>query len=108
ATTETVLNVLRWPLVAALVIAAIAGLYRWAPDRSSPRWQWVMPGAILATIGWLATSAAFSFYVANFGSYNQTYGALGAVVVLLLWFWLSAYVVLLGAEISSEAEAHTT
>lgn len=104
--TQLIITLVRWPLVAAVVVGALALLYRWSPNRKSAMWRWVLPGAILATIGWLAASAAFSFFIANFGNFNETYGALGAVVVLMLWFYLSAFVVLLGAELNSEAEAH--
>lgn len=105
---ETLIHVLRWPLLAAIVVGALIVLYRWSPDRADPKWRWVVPGALLATIGWLAVSLGFSFYVSNFGSYGETYGTLGGIVVLLLWFYLSAFVVLLGAELNAEAEAQTT
>ena len=107
ATAETIITILRWPLIAAVVAGALFILYRLSPDRRDAKWRWVAPGALLATIGWLGASAAFSFYVSNFGSYNETYGALGAVVVLMMWFYLSAFVVLLGAELNSEAEHQT-
>jgi membrane protein len=86
---------------------ALAVLYRFAPSREKPRWAWVSPGAIAATALWLAGSLAFSYYVSNFGSYNETYGTLGAVIILLLWFYLSGYVVLVGAELNAEMEHQT-
>ena len=98
----------RWPLMLMLVLFAIALLYRFAPDRRAARWQWLTPGALAATLLWLLGSAGFSIYVRNFSSYNETYGSIGAVVILLMWFWLSAYIVLLGAGINREFERETS
>jgi len=103
-TAAAVLTVVRWPLLAVAGIAALAVLYRYGPNRKEPRWQWVSWGAVIATALWLAGSALFSVYVANFGSYDATYGSLGVVVVLMTWLLLSAYCVLLGAEINAEIE----
>ncbi|MET0190280.1 MAG: YihY/virulence factor BrkB family protein, partial [Pseudonocardia sediminis] len=100
-------QVVRWALLVALVVASLAVVYRVAPDRDSPRFSWVSPGALLAAVLWLLGSLLFSLYVNNFGSYNKTYGALAGVVVLLLWLYLTAYIVLLGAEINAEAERPT-
>lgn len=100
-------NVLRWPLLAVLMAAALALLYRYAPDRDDPKLRWVTWGAGIATLLWVVGSVLFAIYVANFGHYNKTYGSLGAVVVLLLWLYLSAFIVLLGAEINSEMELQT-
>jgi membrane protein len=86
---------------------ALALLYRYGPDRAQPRWEWVSWGAVAATTVWLFGSIAFSIYVSNFGSYDETYGSFGAIVILLLWFNLSAYVVLLGAELNAEMEHQT-
>lgn len=104
----------RWGLEAArwvgLVVAmsiALAVLYKVAPDRDDAELRWVSVGAVVATVLWLVASVGFSLYVDNFGSYNKTYGALAGVVVLLLWLWLTMYVVLLGAEINAEAEQQT-
>lgn len=97
----------RWPLLAVAVMFAMAVLYRFGPSREKPRWIWVSWGAVLATMLWLAGSILFSFYVSNFASYNETYGTLGAVVVLLMWFYLSAYVVLMGGELNAEMEHQT-
>jgi membrane protein len=105
--TETVLAVARWPVLAVFVMVAVAILYRIAPSRRDPKWRWVSWGAVLATLSWLGGSALFSLYVSRFSSYDATYGSLGAVVVLLLWFWLSALVVLFGAVINAEAEHQT-
>ena len=95
-------------LLAGLVITASACLYRYAPCRPHARWVWLSPGALIATVVWLAATSGFAFYVSNFGNYNATYGSLGAVVVLLTWLWLSAYVFLLGAELNGELERQSS
>jgi membrane protein len=97
----------RWPLLAVVVMVALAVLYRYGPSRDRARWNWVSWGAVVATVLWLIASILFSVYVANLGSYNETYGSLGAVVVLLMWLYLSAYIVLMGAELNSEMEHQT-
>lgn len=99
---------LRWPLLAVTALVALALLYRFAPDRQQPRWQWLSWGAVAATALWLAASAGFSYYVSAFGSYDRTYGSLGAVMILLLWFYLTAYATLLGAELNAEIERAAT
>ncbi len=104
---QTVANILRWPLLAALMAGALAVLYRFAPDRDQPKFRWVTWGAGIATLLWVIGSVLFTIYVSNFGKYNETYGSLGAVVVLLLWLYLSAFIVLLGAEINAEMELQT-
>src|SRR5918997_1179227 len=101
------LLIVRWPLFAIVGLAALAVLYRWAPDRQRARWRWVSPGAIFAVIGWVIASVGFSIYTANFGNYNETYGALGAIVVVMLWLFISAYVVIVGAELNAELERQT-
>lgn len=98
----------RWPLLAALVVLGFGLLYRVAPDRSHPRWRWITWGSGVATVLWLVGSIIFSFYVSHFGSYDATYGSLGAVIILLLWFWVSALVMILGAEIDSELDTRAT
>ncbi|MDQ3885880.1 MAG: YihY/virulence factor BrkB family protein [Actinomycetota bacterium] len=97
----------RWVLLVGLVIVGLAVLYRLAPDRDSPRFRWVSPGALVATLLWLIGSVLFSLYVNFFGNYNKTYGALAGVIVLMLWLYLTSYVVLLGAEINAESERQT-
>lgn len=97
----------RWPLLAAAWMAALAALYRYAPERANAKWQWVTPGAVAATVAWLTASAGFSIYVANFGSYNETYGALGGAIVAMLWLFITAAAILIGAEINCEAERAT-
>ena len=85
----------------------LAALYRYAPDRAEPQWRWVSPGAIVATLLWIIASIAFTVYVANFNSYDKTYGSLGGVIILLTWLYLSALTVLLGAVINAQAEKQT-
>ncbi|TDR93244.1 YihY/virulence factor BrkB family protein [Enterovirga rhinocerotis] len=97
----------RWPALALLTFVAISILYRYGASRRRARWLWLSPGAIFATLGWMGVSMLFSWYVANFGSYNETYGSLGAVIGFMTWMWLSATVVLVGAEISAETEHQT-
>lgn len=104
---ETVLLTLRWALMAGLMVVALAVLYRYGPSRARARFQWISPGAIAATILWLVGSIAFSLYVRYFGSYDKTFASLGAVVILLMWFYISAYVVCLGAELNAELERQT-
>jgi membrane protein len=98
---------IRWPVLTILFAAGLSVGYRYAPSRNEARWSWVSSGAIAATIVWIIGSALFSLYVEKFATYNKTYGSLGAVVVLLMWFWLSAYAVLLGAELNAEMEHQT-
>jgi membrane protein len=100
-------SIARWVVLALLVLTALAVVYRFAPDRANPRWRWVGPGALVALVLWLLGSVGFSWYVDNFGKYNQTYGALAAVIILLLWLYLSAFAVLLGAEFDAESERQT-
>jgi membrane protein len=100
----TVTSILRWPWLILMVVVALTVIYRYVPDRGHPRWQWMTWGSALATILWIAASYLFSFYVSHFGSYNKTYGSVGAVVILLMWFFITAYLILLGAELNSEVE----
>jgi membrane protein len=100
-------QVLRWLLLVLLVVGALAVVYRVAPDRASPQFRWVSTGALVATVLWVVGTVLFSLYIDNFGSYNKTYGALAGVVVLLLWLYLTSYIVLLGAEINAESERQT-
>jgi membrane protein len=100
-------SIARWVVLALLVLVAVDVLYRVAPDRASPRWRWLSLGAVVALVLWLLGSIGFSWYVDNFSNYNQTYGALAAVIILLLWLFLSAFAVLLGAEFDAETERQT-
>ena len=102
------LDIVRWPILAVLVVLAFAVIYRYAPSRSHASWKWITWGSGIAAVLWIVGSALFSFYVGHFGSYDATYGALGAVIVLLLWFWVSATVLLVGAEIDAEIDARAT
>ena len=100
-------QVVRWVLLLGVFAGSLAVLYRVAPDRDAPQLKWVSLGAIVVTIIWALVSLAFSFYVNNFGSYDKTYGTIAGVIVLMLWLYLTCYLVLLGAEINSEAEHQT-
>jgi len=102
-----VFEVARWVLLVVLAIIALGLVYRIGPDRDAPAVRWLSVGSIVATVIWVAASVGFSFYVDNSGSYAKTYGALAGVVVLLLWLWITALVVLVGAEINAEMEAQT-
>ena len=97
----------RWPALAGLTVAALAAAYRYLPSRRRARWRWTLPGAAAATGLWLAGSAGFSAYVARFSSYGAALGALGAVMLLLSWSYLTAFAVLLGAELNAEMERQT-
>jgi membrane protein len=96
-------NLVRWPVIVGLLIIAMAMLYYFAPDVEQ-EWKWITPGSAFAVIGWLLTSLGFSFYVNHFGSYNATYGTIGAVIVLLTWMYLTGLFVLIGGEINAEIE----
>lgn len=98
---------LRWPFLFLMGAFGIAVLYRLGPNRRSARWRWLTPGAFVACALWVAGSYGFSLYVQSFGSYNETFGALGGVIILLTWLWLSAFIVLLGALLDAELEAST-
>ena len=100
-------QVFGWTVAGFIAIIAIAMLYRYAPSRANAKWRWLTPGSLFATLGLLAASMGFAWYATHFGSYNATYGSLGAVVVLLMWLYLSAYVLLLGAELNAEIEHQT-
>lgn len=102
-----VIAILRWPVMFVLVIAALAILYRYGPSRRIAKWRWLSVGSVFAAVVWLAVSVLFSWYLGNFANYNATYGALGAVVGLMMWMWLSTIVVLVGAELNSEIERQT-
>jgi membrane protein len=97
--------VLRWPLVVAMTVVGLAAIYRYGPSRREARWEWLSVGSIIAAIAWLVSSALFSWYIANFGAYNATYGSLGAAIGLMMWMWISAIVILLGAEFNAENRA---
>ncbi len=100
-------QVVRWVLLLGVVAGSLAVLYRVAPDRDAPKMRWVSLGSVVVTVIWALVSLLFSFYVDNFGSYDKTYGAIAGVIVLMLWLYLTCYLVLLGAEINSEMEHQT-
>jgi membrane protein len=102
-----VLQIGGWLIVVVLVPAALALLYRLAPDRDAPRMKWASVGAVVATLIWLAASIGFSIYTSTFGNYAKTYGVFAGIVVLLFWLWLTMYAILLGAEINAESEQQT-
>ena len=104
---RTLVSWVRWPVLLLLFSLGFAVIYRYAPSRNAARWEWVSGGAVAATLTWIAGSALFSFYVGSFATYNKTYGSLGAVVVLLMWLWVSAYAALLGAALNAEMERQT-
>ena len=104
---ETLALWLRWPILVAIIFGAVCVLYRVAPKRTKPRWRWVMPGALFATMGWLGVSSLFSLYVENFANYNATFGALAAPVILLLWLYWSTLIFILGATLNAELELQT-
>ncbi|WP_407520439.1 YihY/virulence factor BrkB family protein [Methylobacterium oryzisoli] len=97
----------RWPILLAILLFGLAMLYRYGPSRDKARWRWVTPGSLVAGVVWLAGSIAFSWYVSNFGNYNETYGSLGAAIGFMTWIWISATIVLIGGEINAELEHQT-
>jgi membrane protein len=94
----------KWPVLVLIVVLALAILYWAAPNVRHPGFRWITPGSVLAVVVWIVASAAFAFYVANFGSYNRTYGALAGVVIFLVWLWISNIAVLLGVELDAELQ----
>jgi membrane protein len=101
---EWIITLGRWPALALFLLTALAILYRFGPSRTDARWQWISPGAVAATLLWLAGSALLSWYLSNFANYTATYGSLGAAIGLMTWMWMSAIIVLCGAELNSEIE----
>jgi membrane protein len=105
AVVEATLRYGRWPLIWLVVALAVALLYRFGPtDSLDPKWRWISWGSASASLAWLAASALFSWYAANFGNYNKTYGSLGAAIGFMTWMWISAAVIIMGAELNSEIE----
>ena len=101
------LSIVRWPLLYVVILFAFACLYRYGPSRTRPKWRWVTWGSAIAGAIWIAGSLLLSWYVANFGTYNATYGSLGAVIGFMVWLWLSTIVILVGGEINAEIEHQT-
>jgi membrane protein len=102
--TQWLFTVARWPVLLLAVAVALALIYRYGPSRAEPKWRWITWGSASAAVAWIALSLLFSWYAANFASYNRTYGSLGAVIAFMTWMWLSATVVLVGAAIDAETE----
>ena len=105
--TSLLLKIGRWPILLLLVTLGLTLIYRYGPCRAEPRWQWITWGSAFAAIVWLTASVLFSWYAANFGSFNKTYGSLGAVIGFMTWVWLSIIVVLIGAKFNAEIEHQT-
>jgi membrane protein len=103
---EATIYIVRWPLLAGIVLLGLSILYRFGPSRAPQKWRYVSWGSTVATLLWVAISVLFSWYVASIGNYSRTYGALGAIIGFMTWIWLSAIVVILGAEINAELERH--
>ena len=102
-----IMRIARWPLLLVVVAVGLAIVYRYGPSRAKAQWRWITWGSAFAAVAWLALSILFSWYAANFGSYNKTYGSLGAIIGFMIWIWLSAIVVLIGAEVDAEMEHQT-
>ena len=102
-----VLNIVRWPVMLVLVALALACIYRYGPSRDEPKWRWITWGSALAALAWLGFSAVLSFYAGKFGTFNKTYGSLGAVIGFMMWMWLSVAVILVGAKLNAETEHQT-
>ncbi|MCJ2017384.1 MULTISPECIES: YihY/virulence factor BrkB family protein [unclassified Methylobacterium] len=105
--TAWLLAALRWPAILIVLLGGLSVLYRFGPSREHARWRWVGVGSVVAGLLWLVASLMFSWYVANFGTYNETYGSLGAVIGFMTWIWISSTIVLLGGEINAELEHQT-
>jgi membrane protein len=104
---DLILRIGRWPAMYVVIAFALALIYRFGPSRETPRWRWVTWGSAIAALLWLGLSGLFSWYAANFGKFNETYGSLGAVIGFMTWLWLSAIMILLGGEIDAELEHQT-
>ncbi len=104
---DLLLRIGRWPAMYLVLTFALAVIYRYGPSRETARWRWVTWGSAIAAVLWLAVSGLFSWYAANFGKFNETYGSLGAIIGFMTWLWISAIVILLGAEIDAEMEHQT-
>jgi len=104
---ELVISIARWPFLALFAVFLLSLLYRYGPCRRNAKWHWVSVGSLFAMVVWLIASAAFSLYVSNFANYDRLYGSLGAVIILLIWLYISFYIVLIGAEINAELELQT-
>jgi membrane protein len=104
STAVTIYNVAKWPVLVLLAVTMLAILYYAAPNAKLPRFRWITPGSVLALVVWVVASAAFALYVANFGSYDKTYGTLGGVISFLVWMWITNIAILLGQQLNAELE----
>ncbi|WP_246774069.1 YihY/virulence factor BrkB family protein [Bradyrhizobium diazoefficiens] len=104
---DLLIRLARWPAMFVAVALGLALIYRFGPSREAPRWRWITWGSVVATVLWLGASALFSWYAASFGKFNETYGSLGAAIGFMTWLWISAIVILLGAELDAEMEHQT-
>jgi membrane protein len=104
---DLLIRIARWPAMFLALAIGLACIYRFGPSREAPRWRWITWGSAAATIMWIVASALFSFYAANFGTFNETYGSLGAAIGFMTWLWISAIAILLGAELNAEIEHQT-
>jgi membrane protein len=104
---QLIVSLARWPLLLAILLTALAVLYRFGPSRPAARWEWLSVGTLAAALLWIGGSALLSWYLSNFGNYSATYGSLGAAIGLMMWMWMSAIIVLCGAELNSEIEHQT-
>jgi membrane protein len=101
---QFIVSLARWPLLFVALVVALGILYRYGPSRQAPRWEWLSVGTLAAALLWIIGSSLFSWYLSNFGNYSATYGSLGAAIGLMMWMWMSAIIVLCGAELNSEIE----
>jgi membrane protein len=101
---QFIISLARWPLLFVALVAALGVLYRFGPSRPAARWEWLSVGTVAAALLWIAGSSLLSWYLSNFANYDATYGSLGAAIGLMMWMWMSAIVVLCGAELNSEIE----
>jgi membrane protein len=101
---ETLIALARWPILLGLVVLGLTILYRYGPSLTDPRWTWLFPGNVIAAVSWLILSGLFSWYIGHFGSYDATYGSLGAAIGMMTWMWISMIVVLLGAEVNADIQ----
>lgn len=100
-------DVVRWAIAAGVLFAGVGVLYRFGPNRRAARAGWLTPGAVLAVLSWVGLSFGFAYYVGNFGNYNQVYGSIGAVIAMLIWLWISSFLVLFGAALNAQIELRT-
>ena len=104
---KTIVSLARWPVMFAMLLAALGVLYRFGPSRRAARWEWLSVGTLVAALLWIGGSSLLSWYLSNFGNYDATYGSLGAAIGLMMWMWMSAVIVLCGAELNAEIEHQT-